>query len=215
VRDADLSLGDDARRDVDDDGLPARRDRDGDRIRRELRIGPAPWRDARDAVAVAEELRDEPARRGFARVNAGAADVIGVAHGDRGASVLARLRNRELERALRDDLAPRVVAIEERRRARVADERRLGARVDSAELDIAPVLREPDDAVRIVSCEVRADQVLGDDRRAFIRRAHRAEDAFGALEETDGGEARHGSLLVEIGSFGPGRVQALPKRAKA
>ena len=129
--------------------------------------------------------------------------MVGAPQRDGGQPLGARPLDRQRDPAPRDDLAEAAVALEHGDGRRVDDEVQLGTRVQGAALEIGDVLRDADDAVRVVAAQVGADQHGGDPRRVLRRHAVRDEDVLREPLERCRFDGRHGAYTTSICSARP------------
>ena len=164
---ADFTFRRDTGRDVQYDGVSlARRGGDGQRIRGQPPAQPAKGRDRLTAAArVDHDDADQARRRGHLGVTRDAPGMIAVAKRHRGNPARTRLSDRHRHGLFGDHLPETAPAVEQGRGVGLGYHLRLRVGPDFAGLDRPEILRNPEDAVGVVSRQVGIDQVLPNDAR--------------------------------------------------
>ena len=203
VMDADLALGRHAGPEVEHHRVGLGRDRGAERIRPQPRLEPSRGRHPLPgAVVVDRGDQDQPLGGGPLGVLAQPADVAEVPARAGRQAQLAGLGDHQVEQPVRLDLAQPPVAVDDHDGGRVDVDRQLGPGLVVPLAEEVDVLREPEDAVRVVAPEVGADEVAGDGLGVVLGHAGGDEEAGGEVLERRGVEDRHG-----CGPRGPGRMR--------
>jgi hypothetical protein len=151
-------------------------------------------------VSVGVEERDASFFRRLQRIHSGPADVVARARGNHRRAAGSGFGHCESGHEAGRHLAPRPMAVDERRRGSLADDRWPLPGLHFARPHVLGVLRKPDHAVRVVACEVRAHQVVGDLGRGLRRSPERGDDFPSESEELGGLDARHGRGFFVAGA---------------
>ena len=158
-----LALGHSRRGHVEDDRrAAARRKRHGDWIGAVPSFAPAPRSHAADRRTVDEQQGDSGFRGNALHVAAEAADVIGLADGDSGHAHSARLFQSEVHAATHRHLPKAPMRVEYRERRGLVNDFDRGVWHNIAGFDLAQVLGDADDAVRVVADEIGLDEQFSD-----------------------------------------------------
>ena len=128
----------------------------------------AEGRDAHRARRVEEVERHLPRRGGDLGPVAETSEVAAIAQADHRDARLRGLRDAEAGRELADDLAEPAVAIDDRQRVAVENDRRRGVRLEPSGSHPLEVLADAQHAMRIVPDEIGVDEALRD-RSAPLR----------------------------------------------
>ena len=195
--DLDLSLGDGASGNVEDDRRPILdRDPHRDGVGGKAPVDPSKGgREDTEAARVDEVKGDLACPRGQERPFADPSKVAAVSKGQDQNAVLFALRDGKAHRLLANHLTEAELAVHHGQHLGLEDHFHALVGPDHVLLEEVDVVRHADDAVGVVSREVRFDQVMGDPLGFGGKRAGLREDGLDEALQSIGGDF-HGSFQL-------------------